>query len=196
MLAHQGIPRAFTVYPDTVGPGFPRCYEEHRIMMELTYIYSVVSRAILLCSMLIANRCGQLAQMSEQTPRGPHSGHAHAANDNGARANFELRILTERLSLNDDQQVQVKSALAEQEQEFAELREEMRNDPDAPGVTGDKLRAIRQTTDAKVAALLSEEQQARFAVWVDERNAAIEHRRYRHETPSAPEQVGEPLSLI
>jgi len=165
-------------------------------MIELTYIYSVVSRAVLLCSMLIANRCGLIAQVSEQTPRDPQSGHAHAAN-NGARANFELRVLTERLSLSDEQQVQVKSALAEQEQEFAELREEMRNDPNAPGVTGDKLRAIRQATDAKVAALLSEEQQAGFAVWVDERNAAIEHRRHRYEEePPAAEQVGEPLSLI
>lgn len=166
-------------------------------MIELTYIYSVVSRAILLCSVLIANRCSVIAQMSGQPPRDTNSGHAHAAN-NGARANFELRVLTERLSLSDEQQLRVKLALAEQEQEFAELREEMRNDPNAPGATADKLRAIRQATDAKVAALLSEEQQAGFAVWVDERNAAIEHRRQRNaeETPAAPEQVGEPLSLI
>ena len=167
-------------------------------MIELTYIYSLVSRAILLCSVLIAQRCCLLSQPSADVSRRAHPGQAQPAGANGARAHFELRVLTERLTLTVEQQMLVRSALAEQEQQIEELRQAMQNDPNAVGAEGDKLRAIRQATDARVAAMLSEEQKAGFAVWVDERNAAIEHRWRRHEeeAPPARDEVGVPLSLI
>ena len=167
-------------------------------MFELTYIYSVVSRAILLCSVLIAQRCCLLSQPSAEVSRRAHPEQAQPAGANGARAHFELRVLTERLTLTDEQQSRVRSALAEREQQIEELHQAIQNDPNAVGAESDKLRAIRRATDARVAELLSEEQKAGFAVWVDERNAAMERRRHRHEdeAPPARDEVEEPLSLI
>lgn len=167
-------------------------------MLELTYIYSLMCHAIVMCSVLMAHHGRVLAQSSAEVARRALPGQARPAGENGARAHFELIVLTQRLTLTDDQQSQVRRALAEREQQMEELRQAMQNDPNAVGTERDKLRALRQETDVRVAALLSEQQKARFAAWVDERNAARGHLRQRHreEPPPARDELRESLALM
>ena len=72
----------------------------------------------------------------------------------------------------------------------------MQNDPNSSGSPDKKLRAIRKDTEAKIAALLTDEQKMKFSEWQQEREGVMERRQQEQENEPQPppDPVGEALS--
>jgi hypothetical protein len=166
-------------------------------MIELLYIFSLTRRALLMCSILIGNCLILRGQTVGSTAHQPNSpGPAQAAGENGAHIERELRILTERLELTDGQKPQVKSLLAEQQQQIEDFRRSIQNDPGTAGSADAKVQAIRNATEAKIAALLSEGQKLAFAIWQEQRNAMQRRHQQEDMPPPLPDPIGGPADMI
>jgi len=92
----------------------------------------------------------------------------------------QVEMLTRRLNLTADQQTQVKALFAEQRQKMEALRSA------APAASTDssqaapnrrqQAEAIRTDTDAKITALLNDDQKTKYAALVQERKERMEQR--------------------
>jgi len=91
----------------------------------------------------------------------------------------ELEHLTQMLSLNADQQTQVKALLTEQRQKMEALRNGGSNaDASSQGAPPrrEQMESIRNDTDTKITALLNDDQKTKFAQWQAQRKARMEQR--------------------
>jgi periplasmic protein CpxP/Spy len=90
----------------------------------------------------------------------------------------ELEHLTQMLSLNADQQTQVKALLTEQRQKMEALRNGGPNaDASSQGAPRrEQMESIRNDTDTKITALLNDDQKTKFAQWQAQRRERMEHR--------------------
>jgi Spy/CpxP family protein refolding chaperone len=95
----------------------------------------------------------------------------------GPSVERQLKQLTQLLALTGDQQAQVKSILADRRQQVeALLKNSSRVKPDADSAPQppsqeemqsqrDAMKAIREASNSKIAALLSADQKAKFTAW-------------------------------
>lgn len=114
-----------------------------------------IARRTMLVAMLAAGSCALWAQaVQPDQPSGPPAGHMDHRRPN---AEWELARLTEALSLTPDQQTQVKALLQQRHEKMEALR--------ASGTrpTHEQMMGVRKDTDAKISALLNDEQKAKFA---------------------------------
>jgi periplasmic protein CpxP/Spy len=132
---------------------------------------------ILLMAGILALSCGAIyAQNDDPSAGGPPPGEMRQRGPNPER---QLQQLTQRLSLTADQQTQVRSILADQRQKMEELR---KSSPagDASAQAGppnrQQMEAIRNDSDAKINALLNDDQKTKFAAWQQERKQRMENR--------------------
>jgi Spy/CpxP family protein refolding chaperone len=132
-------------------------------------------RGLLFAGILAATCCGLWAQNQSQPDSSPAGQFRHR----GGNPERQLQHLTRILSLNPDQQIQVKSLLVERRQKMEELR---RSSPGANASaqaappSREQMEAIRNDTDTKISALLNDDQKTRFAAWQQQRKARMEPR--------------------
>jgi protein CpxP len=120
------------------------------------------TRHTVLAAVLLAGSCAIWAQADQPpaSPGGPPQGEMRGRGPNTER---ELGQLTQTLTLTPDQQTQVK-ALLEQRRGKMEALRSGENPP-----TREQMQAIRKDTDAKISALLNDEQKTKFAAWQQQR---------------------------
>ena len=120
------------------------------------------ARRTVLAAILLAGSCALWAQADQPPgpPPGPPDGQMRGRGPNAER---ELGQLTQTLSLTPDQQTQVKALLQERRGKMEALRSG-ENPP-----SREQMQAIRKDTDAKIAALLNDDQKTKFAAWQQQR---------------------------
>jgi Spy/CpxP family protein refolding chaperone len=119
---------------------------------------------MLLGAILVASTVGLWAQ-DTPPPGPPPDGQMRQRGPNPER---EIAQLTEALSLTPDQQTQVKALLAERRAKVEALR------ANGERPSREQMQGIRMETDAKINALLNDDQKTKYAAWEKER---MEHRR-------------------
>lgn len=153
-------------------------------MPEISNIVSTARRASLLCSLLLATCCALYAQPDGPPPGDPPLGMQGDA-PRGPSVERQLKRMTETLSLNETQQAQVKALLTEQRQQMEALHKSMQaEDSQDPAAGREKSHAIRNDTNAKISALLNDDQKAKFT--------AMLQRRGRHGDGPPPDGAGGP----
>jgi Spy/CpxP family protein refolding chaperone len=157
------------------------------MMIDLRYAYLLARRTLLLAGVLAVACCALQAQNDSQ-PGGPMRGRGNPER--------ELQQLTQVLSLNADQQTQVKGLLFERRQKMEALRRPAASS-DATGQTPppnrEQMEAIRNDTDTKITALLNDDQKSKFAAWQQQRKERMERRRPGGENgppPQSPNSQG------
>jgi len=133
-------------------------WEEHRIMIKFTNAYLLARRTLLLAGLMVAGSCALWAQADPQAAPPPGE-----MRHRGPDAERELAQLTQALSLTGDQQAQVKTILAERRQKMEALRSS-----DAQP-TREQMESVRKDSDAKISALLNDDQKAKFTAWQQQR---------------------------
>ncbi|MGA2217994.1 MAG: hypothetical protein ABSG51_07900 [Terracidiphilus sp.] len=114
-----------------------------------------MARRTLLVAMLVAGSCALWAQAGQSDqPSSPPAGQMEHRRPN---AEWELARLTDALSLTPDQQSQVKALLQQRHEKMQALR------ADGTRPTREQMMGVRKETDAKISALLTDEQKAKFA---------------------------------
>lgn len=149
-------------------------------MMDLPYLFSMARRALLLAGLLITSACALLAQPDGPPP--PPGGMQR-----GAGIERQLNHLTQMLALTDTQQSQIKALLLDQRQQMETLRRSMQADSDQTTFR-DKTMAIREATNTKIAAVLTEEQKPKFAAWIEQQKNMWEHHQQRQQNQGPPPQ--------
>jgi Spy/CpxP family protein refolding chaperone len=120
------------------------------------------TRRAVLAAVLLAGSCALWAQ-SDQPPAPPNAQPQGEMRGRGPNAEREIGQLTQTLSLTPDQQTQVKALLQERRGKMEALRSSA-NPP-----TREQMQAIRKDTDAKISALLNDDQKTKFAAWQQQR---------------------------
>lgn len=139
-------------------------------MIDLRYGYLLARRTLLLAGMLAVACCAIQAQ-SDSQPAGRMPGRGGPER--------ELPQLTQVLSLTADQQAQVKGLLAERWQKMQALHrpaDSTEAASQAPPPSREQMEAIRNDTDAKIMALLDDDQKTKFATWQQQRKERMERR--------------------
>ncbi|MGB6691979.1 MAG: hypothetical protein WBE76_29405 [Terracidiphilus sp.] len=158
-------------------------------MFEVTYGLMLARRAFLSASILIASCCALYAQADTQTAppaNGPAAGEMY---HHGLQVERELNQLSRVLSLTGEQKTQVKSILEAQHQQIEQLRNSTAQNSQASGAqpNREQIQAIRQDTNSKIEALLSDEQKTKFEAWEQQRKERMEQRRGQQApAPNAP----------
>lgn len=121
-------------------------------MIEFVDFTSLARRALLLAVVLAAGSCTLWAQ---------YGGRGGGMRQHGG--NMELQQLTQALSLTDVQQAQVKTLLEQRRAKIQALRSGG-GQPD-----WDQVQAIRKDTNAKIMALLTDDQKVKLVDWLQQR---------------------------
>jgi septal ring factor EnvC (AmiA/AmiB activator) len=155
--------------------------EEHRVMIDIYYLASIARRALLICSLLIVGCFELLGQPSG--PPGPPLDAPITQNDmdHGQSVDREVKQLTQRLALTDEQRSHVKALLTNQKQQIDALRRSMQTDLGKSDDKLEKMDELRDFTDTKIVALLNNSQKIKFAAWKHERRTAMERERQQLE---------------
>jgi Spy/CpxP family protein refolding chaperone len=133
-------------------------------MIEFVSVVSRTRRTLLMASILIAS-CFVLCTQANAQGRG----HGFGGVDR------ELNQLTQVLSLTSDQQAQVKPLLVAQREKVEALRSSSAGSEPAVQPARDEIEAIHKDTDAKIAALLNDDQKTKFAAWQQQRRERRGH---------------------
>ena len=160
-------------------------------MLEMAYGFMLARRALMLAGVLFAGCCALWAQSEPQSnPPAGGPGVYHHGGERGPE--HELRELTHVLTLSSEQQTQVKTLLTERQQQMDQMRSQQSNG--ASGETAqpnrEKFQAIRQDTDTKINALLSDDQKTKFAAWQQQRKQRMQHHRGGEGQEAAPAPQG------
>jgi Spy/CpxP family protein refolding chaperone len=161
-------------------------------MFELTYGYLLARRVLLTVSILAASCCALWAQADGQSspPAGaPPAGEMYHHRPGVER---ELNQLTHILSLTGDQQTQVKAILTAQRQQIEQLRNSSNANgqaAEAQRPSSEQIQSIRQDANAKIEALLNDEQKAKFEAWVQQQKERMQKRRGPDGDGAAPQNA-------
>ncbi len=147
-------------------------------MIEFSNLASLTKRALLTTGVLAACSCALWAQYGG-------GGMRQRGNNNLER---ELQQLTEVLALNQAQQSQVWTLLKERRRQMQALRRSARSDQadEAPGANFQQALAILQDCNAKIRALLNDDQKAKFDDWQEQRMERWSNRRGEGAPAAAP----------
>jgi protein CpxP len=166
-----------TVWPEQ---GFLQYMEKEHRMMNFAKQLLPARRTLVLAGALILSSGALVAQADSQaTPQG----NAPAAGEMGRhRPGVERRVkkLTQVLSLSSDQQAQVKAILVAQRQQMNELRSASPANgatADAQPAAREQFKSIHEATEAKINAVLNDEQKTKYAAWQQQRKQMMERRR-------------------
>ncbi|SMC97268.1 Spy/CpxP family protein refolding chaperone [Pedobacter nyackensis] len=89
------------------------------------------------------------------------------------RAERNATQLTKKLSLTEDQKAKVKAIFLDQATAMTKMREESKGDREAMMA---KMKTANEESDAKINALLNDEQKKAFAAWQVERKENMKNR--------------------
>jgi Spy/CpxP family protein refolding chaperone len=138
--------------------------------------------SVLTAGVIVAGSCALYAQADAQTP--PPPDRPDGMHHRGPGVERQLGELTHVLTLNESQQAQVKTLLTAQREQMEALRRpQAESDVEQPRPNREQMEQIHQATDAKIAALLNDDQKAKFAAWQKQRQAMME----RHRGPDGQE---------
>jgi hypothetical protein len=93
-------------------------------------------------------------QQQDQSAPAPQSREHHQADPNR-----QVRMLTKRLNLTADQQKQILAALTDRNQQFESIRSDSSLSPQDRRA---KMRTVREDSDAKIKALLNDNQKQTY----------------------------------
>jgi Spy/CpxP family protein refolding chaperone len=169
--------------------------EEHRILIDLKHFIFMVRRIMPLAGLSLACCCAALAQ--PDGPGGPPPGQTQPS-EHGPNVERQLKRLTQLLTLTDDQQTQVKGLLTDQRQQIIALLKPAMGSEDQPPsreameAARTAIKAIHADTNAKIAALLSDDQKTKFAAWEEKRAQASAQHENDDAPPPPPDGEGGP----
>jgi periplasmic protein CpxP/Spy len=150
--------------------GFFSCVEKEHRMMRFSRQFLPAS--FVLAGMLMA-ACAANAQADGQTaaPTNPPAAGAMRPYRGVER---QVRKLTEVLSLTSDQQAQVKTILIAQRQQMMQLHQSAEAGASQQAAR-EQMKSLHEATDAKINALLNDEQKSKFAAWQQQMKEMREH---------------------
>lgn len=135
-------------------------------------------RALALAALAAVSCAALHAQSDGPPPGGPPPGDMQDGPQQGPGVDRQLKRLTKLLALTTDQQAQVKVVLTDEHQQIKALFDQARsagnssdNDgppsPETMKAQRTQMNLIRDAANAKISALLSDEQKAKFTAWLD-----------------------------
>ena len=161
------------------------------MIVDSFYALLLMRRIVLLGAVLLSGVCALWAQPDGPPPGGPPPG-AQAEMDTGSRVDHELKHLTQMLDLSAAQQTQVKALLTDQKAQLDTLRKSVEEQDGPPSETiRQKASAIRDDTNSKIAALLSDDQKTKYSAWLEKRKEAEERRRQQQGDGPPPPPPGD-----
>jgi len=95
----------------------------------------------------------------------------------------QLKNLTDRLSLTDDQQAKIKPILEDQRTQMQSL---MKDDSLSPDDRRAKGRSIRESTDTKIRDILTDDQKKKYDAWQQEMRDRMRQRQPGGDNPPPP----------
>lgn len=87
-----------------------------------------------------------------------------------------VKQLDEKLKLSDDQKTKLTTVFTEQAETMKKMREEMQGGGDRDAMR-EKMQKMRADNDAKVTAVLTDDQKKTYEAWQKEQRAEMEKRR-------------------
>jgi Spy/CpxP family protein refolding chaperone len=119
---------------------------------------SLISSSVLVLTLTLAGSTAIYAQAPQDQPQGqrPHGQFHHEQNPQ-----FEVKMLTKRLSLSPEQAAQIEPILADRDARFKALKPAEGTTPDFKALRQEH-KAIMEDTHAKINAVLTPEQQAKL----------------------------------
>jgi periplasmic protein CpxP/Spy len=125
-----------------------------------------------------------LAQDAQTPPADQSSGMSRGRHHHGMpSADDQLKHLTKKLNLTDDQQAKLKPILDDQHTQMEQLR------ADNSGSREDrwkKMREIRENSDNQIKSVLNEDQQKKFDAMREEQRSRMKERMGAHSGGDAP----------
>ena len=140
--------------------------------------FPLISRVLTLAAVVAL--AGTLLHAQDGPPPGPPPGEMQDGPQQGPGVDRQLKHLTKLLTLTSDQQAQVKVILTDQQQQIKALFDQARSSSgvsssDTGGPTPEtmtaqrtQMRLIRDAANSKIAAVLTDEQKAKFTAWLDQ----------------------------
>jgi len=182
-------------------------------MVDFSCFLLLARRSLLIAGVFIATSCALWAQPDGPggpPPDGPPPAEMQTQ-ARGPNVERQLKHLTQLLTLTADQQTQVKAILEDQRDQIEALFKQSK-----PAAEGDKAsadsastppeppsqekmeamraarKAIRENARTRIAALLNDEQKAKFAAWTQKREKASAHQESEEMPPPPPDGAGGP----
>ncbi len=134
-----------------------------------------IFRTLALAALVALTSSGLRAQ-SDGPPPGPPPGDMQGGPQQGPGIDRQLKHLTKLLTLTTDQQAQAKTILTDEHQQIKALFDQARAaegdsggppSPETRKAQRTQINVIRDAANAKISALLTDEQKAKFAAWLD-----------------------------
>lgn len=149
-------------------------------MIEFANYVSLARRTLLIGGVLAGSCCVLWAQPDGPMgppPDGSTPGEMQQQRPHGPSVDRELKQLTKMLTLTTEQQTQAKAILTDQHQQMEALfkqsnpssnaasSDEQRPSHEAMESMRSSMKAIRDDAHAKIAAILTDDQKAKYAAW-------------------------------
>lgn len=141
--------------------------------------FSLISRVLALAGLVAL--AGTVLYAQDGPPPGPPPDDMQQGPQQGPGVDRQLKHLTKLLTLTEDQQAQVKVILTDQHQQIKALFDQTRSaensgnadaggppSPEAMQAQRSQIRLIRDAANAKISALLTDAQKAKFTAWQDQ----------------------------
>lgn len=180
--------------------------EEHRILIELKRFMNLARRFAPVFGLSIA--CCTVAWAQPDGPGGPPPDGGPPPGEmqqRGPNVERQLKQLTQLLTLTADQQTQVKAILTDQRQQIEALfkpaaqsgktasdNEFQPPSREAMEAARTAMKVIRADSQAKIAALLTDDQKTKFAAWEKKRAKASAQQDNDGMPPPPPDGEGGP----
>ena len=151
---------------------------DSKLMTRLTRAWLVAATGLLLSAGTV------LAQDAQTPPADPGSAMSRGGHHHGMpSADDQLKHLTTKLNLSDDQQAKVKPILDEQHNQMEQLRADnstSRQD------RWKKMREIRENSDNQIKSVLNDDQKKQFDQMREEQRSRMKERMGAHSGADAP----------
>jgi protein CpxP len=117
-----------------------------------------IKSSVLTLTLVVAGSTAIYAQAPQDQGQRPHGQFQHR----GPNPEFQTKMLTKRLNLSPEQAAQVEPILAANDEQLKALKPAAGTTPDFKAMH-EQRKTITESTDAKLNAIFSQEQQAEFA---------------------------------
>jgi len=125
-----------------------------------------------------------LAQDAQTTPADQGSGMSRGGHHHGMpSADEQLKHLTKRLNLSDEQQAKVKPILEDQQTQMQQLRADNSTSRED---RWKKMREIHENSDTQIKSVLNEDQQKKFDEMREQQRSRMKDRMGAHSGGEAP----------
>ena len=125
-----------------------------------------------------------LAQDAQAPPANQESGMSGGRHHHGMpSADDQLKHLTKRLNLSDDQQTKIKPILEDQQNQMQQLRADNSTSRED---RWKKMREIHENSDNQIKSVLNEDQQKKFDEMREEQRSRMKERMGAHSGGEAP----------